>query len=505
METPALRLKDLCFRYSEQGKRNILDHVSLDIPAGKITVLMGSGGCGKSTLAAVAAGLYPENGGFLASGSVELFGQELSGLSIPERARLLSLMFQNPELQFCMDTLRKELRFCLENLNVPPEEMDGRALAAAQALGLEEKLDQSLYSLSGGEKQRAMLCCLYVLESRCLILDEALANIDGASARELVSEMVRLRREGKTVIAIDHRLDYWLDWADEIVVLGQGAKVLARGINKNNLADFQALFAQEGLYYPKTPAFKAAALPEPEPAVELKGVSVPRSVEKDRWGRKTVTGWLLREADAVFPRGRMTAVVGKSGSGKTSTFLSVLKQHPYEGDILIRGRDLRGIREKELFGLIGMVFQNPGNQFVSQKAEDELLRSLRLWEKGLSEEAAREKALALLDSFGLKPWHRFSPYMLSQGQQRRLAVLAVLAGKQEILFLDEPTYGQDRRSTDAIMERLRIKVETEGLTVVFITHDRELAAAWADKLYRLEGQKLIETRPEALFGEEMAL
>ncbi len=504
METPALRLQDLCFRYSEQGKRNILDHVSLEIPAGKITVLMGSGGCGKSTLAAVAAGLYPENGGFLASGTVELFGRSVGELSIPERARLLSLMFQNPELQFCMDTLRKELRFCLENLNVPREEMDGRALAAARALGLEEQLDQKLHSLSGGEKQRAMLCCLTVLESRCLLLDETLANIDSGAAKELVAQMVRLRQEGKTIIAIDHRLETWLEAADEIIILGQGAQVLARGINRDNLAEYRELFRQEGLYYPEKPHLKAAALPEPAPAVELKGVSIPRAVEKDRWGRKTVRGWLLRDACAAFPQGRMTAVLGKSGSGKTSTFLSVLKQHPYEGSIFIRGRDLKSIRERELFGQIGMVFQNPGNQFVSQKAEEELLRSLRLWERDLSEEAAREKALALLDSFGLRPWHRFSPYMLSQGQQRRLAVLAVLAGRQEILFLDEPTYGQDRRSTDAIMERLRLKVETEGLTVVFITHDRELAAAWADKLYRLEGQKLLETRPEDLF-EEAAL
>ncbi len=69
---PALSMRDVVFRYLEQGKRNILDHVDLDIPAGRVTVLMGAGGCGKSTLAAVAAGLYPENGGFLAGGQIWL-------------------------------------------------------------------------------------------------------------------------------------------------------------------------------------------------------------------------------------------------------------------------------------------------------------------------------------------------------------------------------------------------------------------------------------------------
>ena len=98
----------------------------------------------------------------------------------------------------------------------------------------------------------------------------------------------------------------------------------------------------------------------------------------------------------------------------------------------------------------------------------------------------------LLDRYGLKRQRRYSPYMLSQGQQRRLAVLSVLAGGQELLLLDEPTYGQDARSVNAIMEHLREKVEQEGLTVIFITHDTELAAAWADKIYRLEDTMLVE-------------
>ena len=102
----------------------------------------------------------------------------------------------------------------------------------------------------------------------------------------------------------------------------------------------------------------------------------------------------------------------------------------------------------------------------------------------------------LLDRYGLKRQRRYSPYMLSQGQQRRLAVLSVLAGGQELLLLDEPTYGQDARSVNAIMEHLREKVEQEGLTVIFITHDTELAAAWADKIYRLEDTALVEKSAE---------
>ena len=95
----ALELEDVVFRYQEKGRRNILDHTSLTIPAGTLTVLMGGSGCGKSTLAAVAAGLYPENGGFLESGIIRLYGQDLKTLDPQKRAAYLTVLFQNPDLQ----------------------------------------------------------------------------------------------------------------------------------------------------------------------------------------------------------------------------------------------------------------------------------------------------------------------------------------------------------------------------------------------------------------------
>ena len=121
-----------------------------------------------------------------------------------------------------------------------------------------------------------------------------------------------------------------------------------------------------------------------------------------------------------------------------------------------------------------------------------MLQSIRIWEPETGEEDRLKKADRLLSDYGLKQYQRYSPYMLSQGQQRRLAVLSVLSGRQQILFLDEPTYGQDYRSTMAIMEQLRKKVREEQLTVVFITHDEELARLWADRIYRMKDRKLVE-------------
>ncbi len=552
----AIHLSDVVFRYVESGKRNILDHVSLDIEEGGITVLMGSSGCGKSTLAAVLAGLYPENGGFLESGTIELYGHPVSAMNQQERAAYLTMLFQNPDLQFCMDTLRREMQFCMENICVPKEEMDRRIEEAARTLGTEALLDQKLVTLSGGEKQKAALCCLYVMESKCILLDEAFANIDSRSVTELVSLLLKLKQLGRTIVAIDHQLGHWADAADEIIVLGEGGKVLQRGIRPDRLEEFYPLFEQEGLYYPGRTASQRSIFmadsaadhksetaasynsgpstqqDQKPAAVSFRDVSILRVSDAQASGRsasgsvqtsgrhtphfrffrknkiddsEAVSGksgrsgeqsaqYLLSHVSADFPKGAMTAVLGPSGSGKTTTFLSVLKQHPYEGSILIDGTDLSRIKKKELFAKAGIVFQNPGNQFITQNVTEEVKSSIRIWNKDLSDEQCEKQALALLKEYGLERYHRYSPYMLSQGQQRRLAVLSILAGRQQILFLDEPTYGQDYRSTMAIMEQLNRKVKDDGLTVIFITHDQELAEVWADKIYQLQGQRLVEGR-----------
>ena len=205
-------------------------------PAGRVTVLMGAGGCGKSTLAAVAAGLYPENGGFLAGGADPL-GRHGPGppWTPSSAARQVGMLFQNPDLQFCMDTLRGEMRFCMENLCLDarcdgPAHRGGRRRTGVQAL-----LDRPLHTLSGGEKQRAALACLYVMECRCLLLDECFANLDRDAARELMEMLRRMHRQGRTIIAIDHQPALWLDTADEFILLREGGRVAARGLHRGNL------------------------------------------------------------------------------------------------------------------------------------------------------------------------------------------------------------------------------------------------------------------------------
>ena len=147
-----LTFDNVCFRYLEEADSDILSHTCLSIAEGKTTVLVGSSGCGKSTLALLAAGVYPENGGKLVSGDIRIMGQPCAGLTVAERTRLLTVLFQNPDLQFCMDSLRAEMIFCLENLSVEPGRMDRQIDEFAWEYGVCGLLDRKFHTLSGGEK-----------------------------------------------------------------------------------------------------------------------------------------------------------------------------------------------------------------------------------------------------------------------------------------------------------------------------------------------------------------
>ncbi len=482
MNNFALEARNLRFRYLEQNKKNVLENISARFEKGKITVLMGGSGCGKSTLAALLAGLYPENGGIITDGERFLLGKPIEDYSVSERACSLSMMFQNADLQFCMDTPRKEMLFCLGNISCPPEQMKNRIDTAAEKLCITALLDRPLHSLSGGEKQKIALCCIFLLGSEVILLDEPFANIDEKWAKEIAEMLKEMNREKETtVIVIDHSLDHWLDCAHEIQVMKKTDGSILR-IPRAELKNHRELFREEGLRWPFEEAARELCNESGEsPVITLDNVSY--CIEKKR---KKESELLLKDAKAVFYKNKMTAIVGPSGCGKTTLFRVLLGQNKYNGSIKINGKELKDLRSRELFQRVGIVFQNPSNQFLTQNVLEEVECGLagRIVKKNeFAGTETEQKAIELLKEFGLDKFRKYSPYMLSQGQQRRLAVLSVLAGQQKILLLDEPTYGQDDAMTQEIMKLLRRKTDTDDLTVIFSTHDKRLVKQWADHCY----------------------
>ncbi|MBQ8063038.1 MAG: ATP-binding cassette domain-containing protein [Clostridia bacterium] len=460
-----LSLEHLTFSYFEDAKPVVEDFSAL-FSSEEVTVLTGASGCGKSTLLMLASGLYPGNGGFLRTGSVTIDGEDPGSLPPEKRCRLVSMMFQNPDLQFCMDTVRNELIFTLENLQTPPERFEEEMERALDFCGISHLKHRMLQSLSGGEKQKVMLSCLVLIRPRWLLLDEPFANIDNESARDIVLALKRLHKtEGTGILAVDHRLDNWVEVADTLRVMEQKT-LLPEKLSPGHL---DVSFLEEhgiivpGSPYPvpeylKTPAERG----EEEPLLTLKDLTVS-------YGEHRV----LKGLHATFLPGHIYALTGPSGSGKSTLFQALLGTVKYKGSIAPK----KGSR-------MGFVTQNPQDQFLADTVKEEIAASL----KGVEDADAETERV--LRGISLWRYRDLSPYLLSQGQQRRLGVAALMAYHCDILVCDEPTYAQDRNNTLAIMTALCSLAREQNIALIFSTHDPELARSFADEVLVLEEGQL---------------
>jgi len=198
----ALTLKDINFSYDPGHK--ILDGVNLLLPEGSVTAITGSSGCGKSTLAMIACGVIPKaiHGEF--TGSVEVFGEDISGCEIYETADKISMVFQDPESQLFSTAVVDEVAFGPENLCFDSTVISGRVNYALATVGMQDFEDYPPGKLSGGQQQLIALASILSLQPRMIILDEVAAQVDEQGIILLKKAVRALKSQGKTVLIIEH-------------------------------------------------------------------------------------------------------------------------------------------------------------------------------------------------------------------------------------------------------------------------------------------------------------
>ena len=466
----SIKIEDLKFTYFED-ERDILSDLTVEFKSGEITVITGASGCGKSTLLYLAAGIYPHGGGILRSGTVTVEDTCPDRLAPRERCRLVSMMFQNPELQFCMDTVEHELQFCMENICIPQNEMEMRLEEALDFCEISHLRKRELHSLSGGEKQKVTLACMVLLDPKWLLLDEPFANIDDKSARGIAGKLKELNRtRGTGILAVDHRLENWLDIADKVRILEKGTlcskEMNVDALEPDRLRELGVIVPGESYGLEIPPASPGDVV------LELKAMSLCHGKRR-----------IFSDVNAVFHGGCIYAITGESGCGKTSLFGALSGVYPYRGEVLLEGQKLRKIKKKDL-GKLGFVTQDPQDQFVSDTVRNEILTGLK------HQKNADDTAEKILREIRLWRYRDISPYMLSQGQQRRLGVAALMVYPCKALLCDEPTYAQDRNNTVAIMKNLCKAARNNGVALIFSTHDRRLAEECADEILELRGGHL---------------
>jgi len=506
-------------------------------------LLLGPTGCGKSTLALCLNGLIPQLVGGEMQGHVSIRGRDTRQTPVGELARQVGLVFQDPEAQFCMLTVEDEVAFGLENLGIPAENMDARIAAALALVGLSEQRHTRLDRLSGGMKQRLALAAVLALGARILVLDEPTSNLDPQGTADLFAHLATLKRQGYTIVLVEHKLDELMDLGDpahpgqglvgRVVVWGpdgriaatgdphtvfqqQAGKLLEYGIWLPQVTELAYRLSRAGLPIERFPVNSAEAqqllLPFTTHGPGTASAAQPNPISGRHYSIQAVGleytyprgPEVLRGLNLEVQRGELLALVGANGSGKTTLALSLCGiLRPTHGQVQLDGADVSRLDGKQLAAQIGYVFQNPEHQFVTASVADELAYGLRLRHR--PEEEVQGKVSAMLEQFGLTDQADVNPFKLSQGQKRRLSVATMLILGQEVLILDEPTFGQDRSNAYRLIDEMR-RLQQEGCTIVFATHDMRLVAEYATRVAVLdEGRIFFDGSPQDLFAHADAL
>ncbi|MCS7060411.1 MAG: energy-coupling factor transporter ATPase [Anaerolineae bacterium] len=498
-----IHIEDLTVRYL--GRRQpALAHVNLSVRQGETVLLLGPSGCGKSTLALCLSGLIPNSLEVDFSGRVLVEGIDTRQADRAALAQRVGVVFQDPDAQFVMLDVESELAFGLENLCVPPAEIDLRIQSALSMAGMPDRRHDKVWQLSGGQKQRVALAALLAMRQRIIVFDEPTANLDPAGVCEVFAAIADLKRSGQhTLVLIEHRLDELMDVVDRVVVMAEQGRIVADGDPHEVFDQHFEVLQQLGVWVPQvsalghrlrvrpTPVTLAEArerLPGRAASVKTADLFSPASNNAPpsthqpaicvrhlsfHYGARLA----LDEVDLTVPRHDFVAIVGANGAGKTTLAGCIAGLlTPPAGSVFVDGRDVTTLSPQALARHVGFVFQNPEHQFVADTVADELRFSLR--RVNLSPTQVEQRVEEMLARFRLTQYAAANPFTLSHGEKRRLSVATTLMMGQEILILDEPTFGQDQHTAGELMALLRT-LHREGRTVLIITHDMTLVAECA--------------------------
>lgn len=476
-----IRLDDVSFAFPDSARREFLRGITLAIGDGEWVAIAGGNGSGKTTLCRLLAGIYHPS-----AGAVTVDGADPTRAGVDSRrAPAIGIAFQNPDSQFVTSSVERELLFGLENLGTGEDEMKSRLAAAARSFSIEPHLARNPHSLSGGEKQRLVLACLWAMGPRHLILDEPFSFLDSL-ARKTFLEALRdsFAREGKTILwsTVDAQE---MMLADRVIFMDAGEVRfdgipgdLARSIPALDLD--RSLVRREveiGLPGPPSPRARRG---DAAPVVEMRGA---RFSPGGSDFALDVSSFSVASLDRV-------GICGPSGSGKTTLLLgSAGLLPPLRGEVALFGARVSSRRDFPA-GKVAFLFQSPEEGFFAPTVREEVSLACRslAGNNDKSDAAAR----SLMDA-GLSPelFLDRNPFHLSQGEKRLVALASVLVLDARLFLLDEPTIfldGAARRGLISALERLSAR----GAATVVASHDRAFLAECTDRIVTIENGRLPE-------------
>ncbi len=554
---PFIQLENVSFSYD--GTTRALDRVSLSIDAGEFVCVLGPNGSGKSTLAKhLNALLVPDEG------SVWICGRDSSD---PENhfeiRKGIGMVFQNPDDQLVASIVEDEVAFGPQNLGLPPAEIRQRVAEALLKTGLDGFEKRAVSSLSGGQKQRLAIAGALAMHPQAIVFDEASSMLDPQGRCEFLNLCDELHRSGLSIIMITHSGDEAAR-ARRVIVLDGGRiafdgaptdalsaesllerlslnapfpirmsrALQARGMGIETCLTIDELVTHtksakgvqeaspfEGISDFAAPKYANRHQPASSdaqlPFVTFDNVSFsyeappPRTLRRKKGAeQQEISTPALNDIAFDLPEGEIIGIAGPTGSGK-STLLQLCDGllRPTRGRVLVRGNDiaLKSVAV-ETRRQVGIVFQYPEHQLFAATVFDEVAfgpRNLGCDAPVVEQRVDDALAAVHLSLAGLRDR---SPFALSGGQQRRVALASVLAMQPDLLLLDEPTAGLDPLLHEEFLSLIEELHDLHGLTCVLTSHDMGDLARICDRLLVLsEGRVLAIGEPSRIFSDARLL
>ena len=501
------RLASAALTLSYGGPVAVVRDLTLQIPDGAITAVVGPNGCGKSTLLrALARLLVPRGGAALLDGEAV---HRQPARRVAKRVGLLLQQPSAPEAVTVADLVHRG-RYPHQAFFQPPTARDRAAVERALALaGVADLRDRAVDELSGGQRQRVWLAMVLAQETPILLLDEPTTFLDPAHQEEVLGLVRRLNREeGRTVVLVLHDVNQAARSSDYVVAMREG-RVVAEGPP-------DAVLTPEILALTFGVRCDVVALSDHAAPLSLPRGRAPRPGAAPRSGGPRL---LAADVDAGYgrrgvlegvtvapPPGRITAIVGPNACGKSTllrTFARLLA--PVAGTVSLDGRPVTAGRHSDFARRVALLAQEGGAPAGMTVGELVALgrypyqRWYRQWSR--ADQQAVERAI---QAAGVADLAGRPVETLSGGQRQRVRLAMALAQEAEVLLLDEPTTFLDIAHQVEVLDLVWELNRQEGRTVVMVLHDLVQACRYADYLVAMrDGRIAAAGPPEEVAGPEL--
>ena len=482
------------FRNVSYSKNNnlILENISFSLKKNKYNVITGKNGSGKSTILKLIVGLEKIDDGEIFIDNEKLLYERDELYKIRKKT---GIVFQESNEHIIGETVAESLIFGMENNRIPLEKMKENMSKYIKLFQLEDIIDKKTVNLSGGEKQKVALAGAVITEPDIILLDEITEMWDKITKEKMNGIIENFLKNGKTVVSVTHNSEE-IRKSDNVIFITEERKIITGAFDE--IGQILQKGENKGISHKMISEYPAdlKKIYIKEENIKIKIENVSYYYEKERN--------VIDNLSVNIPKNSITAVIGKSGAGKT-TLIEIMSGliflgENFSGEIEYRFRSenteneklllYKNISEKDLSEIrkkMGIVFQNTGEQFFSGTVQEELeyniMKKHKIKNRKSKELSNRINEIAEIfeydENFLMK-----SPFVLSGGEKKMLGLALAVCLEPEILLLDEPTGALDYNMTIKFMKIVE-KMKKDGTTVLLLTHDENIVRQYSDYILKL--------------------